>query len=112
MQDLQPMHRSPLKSTIPLSRLKRAVTGQIVMHGASSQWLHLSTEKNRRVSGYSPFSMYLTQVRNVPSGTSFSDLQATVQAWQPMHFRWSMTNPYWGCLVTPSIRAARLQTVG
>src|SRR5258705_8712390 len=100
MQDLQPMHRSPLKSTIPLSRLKRAVTGQMVMHGASSQWLHRSTEKNRRVSGYSPFSMYLTQVRNVPSGTSFSDLQATVQAWQPMHFRWSMTKPYfiwWKC---------------
>jgi hypothetical protein len=83
-----------LKSTIPLSRLKRAVTGQIVMHGASSQWLHLSTEKNRRVSGYSPFSMYLTHVRNVPSGTSFSDLQATVHAWQPMHLRWSMTKPY------------------
>src|SRR5438552_8915774 len=94
MHDLQPMQRSPLKSTMPLSRRNKAVTGQIVMHGASSQWLHLSTEKNRRVSGNSPFSMYFTQVLNVPRGTSFSDLHATVHAWQPMHFRWSMTKPY------------------
>ncbi len=26
-------------------------------------------------------------------GTSFSALQATVQAWQPMHLEWSMTKP-------------------
>jgi hypothetical protein len=26
-----------------------------------------------------------------PSGTSFSDLQAVVQAWQPMQRCWSMT---------------------
>src|SRR5438067_825519 len=38
--------------------------------------------------------MYLTQVRKAPSGTSFSILQATVQAWQPMHLRWSITKPY------------------
>src|SRR6185503_11261258 len=94
MHDLQPMQRSPLKSTMPSARRNSAVTGQMVMHGASSQWLHLITEKKRRVSGYSPFSMYFTHVRNVPSGTSFSDLQATVQAWQPIHFRWSMTKPY------------------
>jgi hypothetical protein len=37
--------------------------------------------------------MYLTHVRFTPSGTWFSSLQATVQAWQPMHLRWSMTNP-------------------
>jgi hypothetical protein len=87
MHDLQPIHRLPSKSTMPLSRLNSAVTGQIVTHGASSQWLHLRTEKNRLVSGYSPFSMYFTQVRKVPRGTSFSDLQATVQAWHPMHAR-------------------------
>src|SRR6266567_7150139 len=29
-----------------------------------------------------------------PMGTSCSALQATVQAWQPIHFRWSMTNAY------------------
>ena len=33
------------------------------------------------------------------AGTSFSDLQATVQAWQPIHFLWSITKPnfidYW-----------------
>ena len=44
--------------------------------------------------GKIPFSTYLTQVRFTVSGTWFSVLQATVQAWQPMHLRLSMTNPY------------------
>ena len=37
--------------------------------------------------------MYLTHVRFTPSGTSCSALQATVQAWQPMHVSWSMRKP-------------------
>ena len=93
MHDLQPMQRSPLKSTMPSGRLYSATVGQIVTHGASVQWLQRSTVKYRRVFGNWPFSMYFTQVRNAPNGTSFSALQASVQAWQPMHFRWSMTKP-------------------
>src|SRR5262245_10977945 len=111
MHDLQPIQRSPLKSTIPLSRRNNAVTGQIVMQGASSQWLHLRTEKNRRVSGYSPFSMYFTQVRKVPSGTSFSDLQATVHAWQPIHLRWSITKPYFICWMLLDYALARVKVL-
>ena len=42
------------------------------------------TLKLRFTLGNSPFSVYLTQVRKEPTGTSFSDLQATVQAWQPI----------------------------
>src|SRR5581483_3802415 len=94
MHALQPMQRSESKSTMPSGRLWSATVGQISTHGASSQCWHRSIVKYRRVLGKVPFSTYLTQVRNTPSGTSFSDLQATVQAWQPMHLRWSMTNPY------------------
>jgi hypothetical protein len=36
----------------------------------------------------------LTQVRNWSSGMSCSVLQATVQAWHPMHVRWSIAKPY------------------
>jgi len=36
-QALQPMQRLPSKSTMPLSRLKSAVVGQMVTHGASIQ---------------------------------------------------------------------------
>jgi len=43
--------------------------------------------------GKDPVSMCFTQVRKTPSGTSFSDLQATVQAWQPMQRVWSSTKP-------------------
>ena len=85
MHDLQPMQRESSKSTMPSWRRNRAVVGQIATHGASSQWLHRLTEKNRRVSGNAPFSMYLTHVRLTPNGTSCSALHATVQAWQPMH---------------------------
>ena len=87
MHALQPMQRSPSKSTIPSSRLYSAVTGQTLTHGASSQWLQRSTEKCRRVSGNSPCSMYFTHVRKTPSSTPCSALQATVHAWQPMHRR-------------------------
>ena len=44
--------------------------------------------------GVTPFSTYFTQVRLTPTGTWFSVLQATVQAWHPMHLRLSMTKPY------------------
>ncbi len=43
--------------------------------------------------GTSPCSTYFTQVRKTPSSTPCSCLQATVHAWQPMHVRWSRTNP-------------------
>ncbi len=87
------MQRSVSKSTMPSARLYSAVVGQISTQGASVQWLHRMTEKKRFVSGQAPFSMYFTHVRLTPSGTSCSVLQATVQAWQPMHEVWSMTNP-------------------
>jgi hypothetical protein len=67
--------------------------GQIVVHGANSQWLQRITVNIRRVLGNSPFSMYFTQVRSTPIGTSCSLLQATVQAWQPMHLRLSIKKP-------------------
>src|SRR5690625_1447974 len=94
MHDLQPIQLSPSKSTMPSSRLNSALVGQIFTHGASVQWLHRITPKSRAVSGYSPESTYLTHVRNWPTGTSCSVLHATVQAWQPMHVRWSIANPY------------------
>ena len=48
-------------------------------------WLQRSTVKDRFTCGKLPSSVYLTQVRKLPTGTWFSDLQATVHAWQPMH---------------------------
>src|SRR5438128_11410776 len=39
-------------------------------------------------------STYLTYVRFTPRGTAFSDLQAVLQAWQPMQRVWSMTFPH------------------
>jgi hypothetical protein len=93
MHDLQPIQRAGSKSTMPSGRRKSAFVGQISMQGALSQWLQRSTVKKRRVLGNVPFSVYFTQVRKTPTGTSFSDLQATVQAWQPMQRRWSITNP-------------------
>src|SRR5580693_8088000 len=93
MQALHPIQRSESKSTMPSLRLYIAVTGQMVTQGGFWQWLQRVTWKNLRVSGYLPFSTYLTQVRFTPKGTWFSVLQATVQAWHPMHLRLSMTNP-------------------
>jgi hypothetical protein len=78
---------------MPSGRRASAAVGQMVTHGAASQWLRRSTAENRRVCGYRPRSTAFTQVRKAPSGTWFSSLQATVQAWQPMHLRWSITNP-------------------
>jgi hypothetical protein len=37
-------------------------------------------------------------IRQGGRGASFSILQATVQAWQPTHVRWSMTKPYFATL--------------
>src|SRR5210317_2076835 len=81
------------KSTTPFGARCRAVVGQIVMHGASSQWLQRITEKERPVFGNDPDSMYFTHVRFTPSGTSCSLLQATVQAWHPMQESLARTNP-------------------
>ena len=75
---------------MPSCRWKSAVVGQISTQGASSQWLQRVTWKVRRVSGNTPFSMYFTQVRATPRGTSCSALQATEQAWQPMQRRLSI----------------------
>ena len=63
------------------------------MQGASSQWLQRMTEKWRLTFGKEPVSMYFTQVRLTPMGTSCSLLQATVQAWQPMQESLSKRNP-------------------
>jgi hypothetical protein len=79
---------------MPSSRKNSASTGHISTQGASVQWLHRITEKSRRVCGNSPFSTCFTQVRLTPTGTWCSDLQAVVQAWQPIHFLLSMINPY------------------
>src|SRR4051794_22276592 len=92
-QLLQPMHASPSKSTMPSSRVNKAFVGQIFTHGASVQWLQRMTAKSRVDVGNVPRSTYFTQVRNCPTGTSCSVLHATVQAWQPMHVRWSIANP-------------------
>src|SRR5262245_15091376 len=94
MQARPPMQTSRSRSTMPSLRFSSAFTGQIFTHGALLQWLQRRTAKWRRISGKRPFSTYLTQVRKSPTGTSFSCLHATVQAWQPMQRRWSMRKPY------------------
>jgi hypothetical protein len=93
MHALQPMQREGSKSTIPSLRRYIAATGQTATQGGLSQWLQRVTWKHRRVLGNSPLSTHRTQVRNTPRGTWFSDLQATEQAWQPMHLRLSITKP-------------------
>ena len=80
MHALQPMHCAGSTSTMPSGRFASAETGQIVTHGAAVHWLQRSTVKERFTVGNAPSSVYLTQVRNEPRGTSFSDLHATVQA--------------------------------
>ena len=80
MHALHPMHASWSKSTSPSGRWYIAVTGQTSTHGGSSQWLHRSTAKCRFTSGNVPTSTFFTQVRNAPTGTSFSDLHAVVHA--------------------------------
>jgi hypothetical protein len=69
---------------MPFPCLESALTGQISTQGGLVQWLQRSTAKWRLTAGKRPFSVYFTQVRKLASGTSFSDLHATVQAWQPM----------------------------
>jgi hypothetical protein len=46
--------------------------------------LHRVTCIARRAEGNVPTSTYFTYVRFTPIGTAFSDLQAMLQAWQPM----------------------------
>jgi hypothetical protein len=70
-----------------------AEVGQAVTHGASSHWLQRVTWNARLACGNVPTSTDFTNVLVTPSGTSFSDLQAVVQAWQPMQRLWSMTFP-------------------
>src|SRR6266511_2056900 len=94
MHALHPMHRSSSKSTRPSGRWYIAVTGQIATHGGSAQWLQRSTAKCRRTAGNVPTSTFFTHVRNTPTGTSFSDLHAVVQAWHPMHLVCSITHAY------------------
>jgi hypothetical protein len=70
-----------------------AEVGHAVTHGASSHWLQRVTWNARLAWGKVPTSTDFTNVLVTPSGTSFSDLQAVVQAWQPMQRLWSMTFP-------------------
>ena len=80
MHALQPMQLLSSKSTTPLAARNSALVGQMLMQGASSQWLQRITEKFRLTLGNVPVSMYFTQVRFTPRGTSCSLLHATVQA--------------------------------
>src|SRR5688572_11282388 len=105
MHARQPMHAPRSMSTMPSGRFSSALTGQMVTHGALLQWLQRRIAKWRRTLGKRPFSVYLTQVRKLPTGTSFSALQATVHAWQPMQRRWSIRNPY--CMGAHSSEALR-----
>ncbi len=57
-----------------------ALVGQAVTQGALSHWLQRVTWKLRITSGKMPASADFTYVRVTESGTSFSDLQAVVQA--------------------------------
>ena len=91
---------------MPSGRFSSALTGQIVTQGASEQWLQRWTRNERRTSGNRPCSVYLTQVRKLPTGTSFSALQATVQAWHPMQLFWSMTNDI--CMATVYLGAGQM----
>ena len=75
-----------------VSRQAREADAQLQVARQELQRLE-RTAAERRVSGNSPCSIHFTQVRNEPSGTSFSALHATVQAWQPMHASWSSTKP-------------------
>jgi photosystem II stability/assembly factor-like uncharacterized protein len=68
-----------------------AAVGQAWTQGGSSHWLQRVTWKLRRAVGYTPTSTDFTYVRVTERGTSFSERQAVVQAWQPMHRDWSTT---------------------
>ncbi len=88
---LQPMHAALSKSTIPSGRRNIADVGHAVTHGASSHSLQRVTWNARRTRGNAPTSTDLTYVRVTESGTSFSERQAVVHAWQPMQRVWSIT---------------------
>ena len=68
--------------------------GHTRTQGASAQWLHcLGTfARAMRPSGRSTSKLSI-QVLNAPRGTSFSRLQATVHALQPMHRDRSISMP-------------------
>ena len=102
MHDLQPMQRSGFRSTIPSSRFSSALVGQISTQGASLHWLQRRTEAAAHLGELAGLGV-LHPGAEAPQGTSFSDLQATVHAWQPMQREWSMTNP--SCTVRPSGRS-------
>src|SRR5215212_9307991 len=91
MHALQPMQMRLSKSTMPSGRWNMAEVGHAATHGACAHWLQRVTWCARRACGHTPTSTCLTYVRVTPSGTRFSDLQAVVQAWQPMQRVWSMT---------------------
>ena len=91
MHALHPMQALLSKSTIPSARRNIAEVGQASTHGGSAHWLQRVTWKERPASGKIPVSTYFTYVRVTDSGTSFSDLQAVVHAWQPMQRVWSTT---------------------
>ena len=80
MHALQPIQTDLSKSTIPSSRWNIAEVGQAATQGASWHWLQRVTWKFRRTCGYVPTSTLFTYVRVTETGTSFSDLQAVVQA--------------------------------
>ena len=60
MHALQPMQTLLSKSTIPSARWNMAAVGQASTHGGSAHWLQRVTWKERRASGKSPVSTYLT----------------------------------------------------
>ena len=92
MHARQPMQRSyRCRTKPPSSTLYVASTGQARTHGGSSQWLHRRGRKCFFTVGYVPTTLYGTQVRFTPSGVSYSALQATWQAMQPMQRRVSTT---------------------
>ena len=93
MQALQPMHDAWSKSTMPSGRRCMALVGQAATHGASSHWLQRVTWNARRDLGERPVLDVLHVGPVTPSGTSFSDLHAVVQAWQPMQRVSSITFP-------------------
>jgi len=88
---LTPMQRSELKSTMPSLRWYIAVNRT---DGDARPALAVVAARDLKYTprvGNTPFSTYLTHVRLTPTGTWFSVLHATVQAWHPMHLRLSMT---------------------
>src|SRR5688500_19048091 len=102
MQALQPMQMDLSKSTIPSPRWYMAAVGHASAQGGSAHWLQRVIWKARRTSGKRTISAYLTYVRFTESGTWFSDLQAVLQAWQPMQRVWSTTFAH--CTTAPGTR--------